>query len=128
MNKFSRKREAILDAICSSRSHPTAETVYNGLKPTFPDLSLGTVYRNISLFKAQGLVVSVGVVGGHERFDGNVKPHPHFICDRCGQVADIETGFDVSALDKDVESELGCVVTQLNLTFHGLCSGCIEEN
>ncbi len=127
MRKYSRKREAILQAIYQSKSHPTAETVYNELKPVFPDLSLGTVYRNISLFKDSGELVSVGVVNGHERFDGKVTPHPHFICDKCGRVDDIETSFDVSRLDSDVETELGCLVTQHHLVFHGLCADCREE-
>ena len=127
MRKYSRKREAILQAIYSSKSHPAAETVYNELKPMFPDLSLGTVYRNISLFKDLGEVVSVGVVNGHERFDGKLEPHPHFICDGCGRVDDIETSFDVSKMDADVETELNCLVTQHNLVFHGLCAACAEE-
>lgn len=127
MRKYSRKREAILEAIYSSKSHPTAESVYNELKPTFPDLSLGTVYRNISLFKESGEVASLGVVNGHERFDGRTDPHPHFICQKCGRVDDIETRFDVSMLDSKVEGELSCVVTQLELVFRGLCAGCSEE-
>lgn len=86
---FSKKREAIFRSICSTDTHPTAEWVYNQLKPEFPDLSLGTVYRNISMFKERGMVISVGTVNGQERFDGNVKPHPHFICTKCGAVIDV---------------------------------------
>jgi Fur family peroxide stress response transcriptional regulator len=50
---------------------------------------LGTVYRNINLFRHEGLVVSVGVVDGEERFDGIVEPHPHLVCSRCGRVLDL---------------------------------------
>lgn len=64
---YSRKREAILSAICSTDIHPTADWIYQKLKPIYPDLSLGTVYRNIARFKEDGLIISVGVVEGQER-------------------------------------------------------------
>ena len=62
--RFSHKREQIYQAVCSRREHPTAEMVYQQLKPQFPDLSLGTVYRNLAAFKAEGVIDSVGVVNG----------------------------------------------------------------
>lgn len=76
VRKHSRKRDAILACLRSTTCHPTAEWVYQQLKPAIPDLSLGTVYRNLSMFKDEGLVISVGTVGGLERFDGNTSP-PH---------------------------------------------------
>ncbi|MFP3091256.1 transcriptional repressor [Treponema sp. TIM-1] len=87
--KHSKKRDAILEAIRSTTTHPGAQWVYEQLKPVIPDLSLGTVYRNITFFQQEGLVVSLGVVNGEERFDGEVKPHPHLVCRRCGRVADL---------------------------------------
>ncbi|MDR1933010.1 MAG: transcriptional repressor, partial [Spirochaetales bacterium] len=84
--KHSKKRDAILEVIMASRSHPGAQWIYNQLKPRIPGLSLGTVYRNISLFMSEGSVVSVGVVNGEERFDGRTEPHPHLVCVRCGKV------------------------------------------
>ena len=62
--RYSKKREAILYAIRSTHVHPTAEWVYQTLKPTHPDLSLGTVYRNLTFFREQGMIRSVGVIGG----------------------------------------------------------------
>ena len=84
--RYSRKREAILNAIQSTDCHPSAEWVYQTLKPTHPDLSLGTVYRNLVLFQQQGLIQSIGVVKGQERFDGCIAPHSHLICTCCGAV------------------------------------------
>ena len=86
IRKRSRKRDAILACVRATTCHPSAEWVYQRLKPTIPDLSLGTVYRNLSMFKDEGLVISVGTVGGLERFDGNTKPHTHFVCTRCSAV------------------------------------------
>ena len=87
--KRSKKRDAILACIRSTRRHPSAEWIYDRLKPEIPDLSRGTVYRNLRLFLEEGVVASVGVVGGLERFDGDVSPHAHFICQCCGEVIDL---------------------------------------
>ena len=67
IRKRSKKRDAILACICGTDCHPSAEWVYTQLKPQIPDLSLGTVYRNISMFREEGTIVSVGVVNGLER-------------------------------------------------------------
>ena len=91
---FSRKRQAILEALRSTKIHPTAEWVHQTLKNDYPDLSLGTVYRNLAQFKEEGIILSMGVINGQERFDANVSPHSHFICNCCGAVIDIEETFD----------------------------------
>ena len=80
--KKSKKRQAILESLRSVTDHPTAEMIYNRLKPEYPDLSLGTVYRNLAMFKREGLITSAGVVDGLERCDFNVTPHAHFVCER----------------------------------------------
>ena len=80
IQRFSKKRQAIYDCLRSTTSHPTADWIYHQLHPDFPDLSLGTVYRNLSQLKNAGLIQSVGVVAGQERFDANISPHTHLIC------------------------------------------------
>ena len=87
--RYSQKRADILAAIQGTDCHPSAEWVYQQLKPSHPGLSLGTVYRNLIFFRQQGLIQSVGVVGGQERFDGTLTPHSHFVCDCCGSVLDL---------------------------------------
>lgn len=72
--RYSKKREAILAAIQGTSCHPSAEWVYQQLRPLHPDLSLGTVYRNLTFFRERGLVQSVGVVQGQERFDAITTP------------------------------------------------------
>ena len=83
MQKKSRKRDAILACVCSTDTHPTAEWVYTQLKPDIPDLSLGTVYRNLAMFRREGIIGSAGVVNGLERYDRNPLPHAHFVCTQC---------------------------------------------
>ena len=122
--RYSRKREAILEAIQNTQVHPTADWIYQKLKTTHPDLSLGTVYRNLSFFREQGLIKSVGVVDGQERFDGHTEPHSHFICAQCGAVIDLRTMSLNRELDAVVEQEYGFSISGHELTFHGVCSVC----
>jgi len=89
-HKHSKKRDAILECVRSTDSHPSAEWVYAQLKPQIPDLSLGTVYRNLSMFKEEGLISTMGVIDGNERFERNTEPHTHFICNHCSAVIDVE--------------------------------------
>ena len=125
-SKHFRKRDAILTYLRQSEAHPSAETVYAGLKETIPDLSLGTVYRNIALFKQQGLIRSLGSVNGVERFDGKVEPHVHFICTTCGCVRDLHEMQVPQDLSKTASILAGARVQQCQLTFTGECGRCAE--
>ncbi len=110
--KFSRKREAILTCLHGTTCHPTAEWVYQQLKPQFPDLSLGTVYRNLAAFKAEGVIDSVGVVNGLERYDGNTIPHARVY----GNGTTVKNNPDISEEDKKY------IFDQLMANFNGECS------
>lgn len=123
---YSRKREAILEAICSTDIHPTADWIYQTLKPKFPDLSLGTVYRNITQFKESGQIVSVGVVGGQERLDGNVRPHVHFICSSCGCVQDVDIPPPRLSSEQALCERYGLQVDYEELVLHGKCANCLK--
>lgn len=122
--KYSRQREAIYRAICSTTEHPSAEWVYARLKPELPNLSLGTVYRNIALFREEGSIISVAVVNGQERYDGATHPHTHFICDGCGSVTDVNCQADIEAIVRDAEEQYGFEVIGHKLELHGYCPEC----
>jgi Fur family peroxide stress response transcriptional regulator len=124
--RYSKKREAILEAISSTNTHPSAEWVYNKLKPEFPDLSLGTVYRNIAQFKSEGKIISVGVVGGQERYDANVQPHLHFVCGNCSAVIDMDVNYCSGDLAARVEKKYGFKVSSYETIVYGNCDMCIR--
>ena len=126
--KHFRKRDAILTCLQETKVHPSADWVYQQLKPQIPDLSLGTVYRNLSLFKEQGLVQSLGTVKGVERFDGDTHSHVHFICTDCGAVQDIEGMPQLPSLRASAENDLGSQIQGCQITFTGRCRECIEMN
>ena len=125
--RYSKKRAAILSAIRGTDCHPSAEWVYQTLKPNHPDLSLGTVYRNLVFFQERGDIRSVGVVRGQERFDGITSPHNHFICSHCGAVVDLSQIELADRIDRDVSEQYGLMVDRHELTFHGLCPTCIHN-
>ena len=107
VRKHSRKRDAILSCVRGTTCHPTAEWVYTQLKPEIPDLSLGTVYRNLAMFKQDGEIVSVGTVAGLERFDGNTAPHA--LPEEFVRSAEQATGGEIAAYQ---------------LSYYGICSNC----
>ena len=125
-SKHFRKRDAILAYLRQTDEHPSAEAVYAGLKTVMPDVSLGTVYRNLALFKEQGLIQSLGSVRGVERFDGNIEPHVHFICNNCGKVTDLHQMQVPGELTETAAKLAGARVTQCQLTFRGQCGACGE--
>ena len=124
IKKHSKKREAILETICSTTTHPTAEWVYMRVKQKYPDISLGTVYRNISSFVDEGTIMQVTTVNGQSRYDGNVKPHNHFVCESCGSVIDIMTDFDTGSFDDEVRQIYDFDVSGHQLIFYGKCKKC----
>ena len=125
--RYSKKREAILAAIQGTSCHPSAEWIYQQLKPSHPDLSLGTVYRNLIFFQERGDIRSVGVIQGQERFDAVVTPHSHFVCEYCGAVIDLPHLTLDSEMDHAVSQQYGLMVYRHELTLHGLCPDCIKQ-
>ena len=122
-----KKRTAILSFLRETKDHPSAEMVFNHLKQEIPDLSLGTVYRNLSMFKTQGEIISLGTVNGVERFDGNIEPHVHFICMECGSVLDLPEVEAPAQLAQAVECGTGGKVNMYHLSFAGTCKNCIKK-
>lgn len=122
--RFSKKREAIYSCLCSTDSHPTADWIYHQLLPSYPDLSLATVYRNLAQMKESGLIQSLGVVCGQERFDAIVQPHTHFICTRCNAILDLCEVSPAPELVAQAEAASGCKITGTSLRFTGLCPRC----
>ena len=122
--RYSKKRTAVYEVLSSTKSHPTAEWIYEQVKKEYPDISLGTVYRNLAMFKAEGKVITVGVVDGQERFDADTAPHSHFVCKQCSSVLDIEDR-DMIPIPKAAE-DCGRVES-CEIIYRGICRNCTEK-
>ena len=88
--KYSRQRECIREFLAGRHDHPTAETVYTSVKKEYPNISLGTVYRNLSLLTEVGEIQKISTGMGPDRFDWNTTPHYHVLCKKCGSVMDLK--------------------------------------
>ncbi|GEM_PF-48882 len=126
LTKRSRQREAILSELCGRTDHPTAEELYLSLKEEMPNLSLGTVYRNLSLLSEEGTIRKLSC-GGADHFDGNTAQHYHFLCNRCGRLYDLPMPV-FEELDREAQKYLPCLVDYHRLTFYGICQSCMEKH
>ena len=125
--KHFRKRDAILTCLRGTDVHPSADWVHAQLKSQIPDLSLGTVYRNLAYFKDRGDIISLGTVNGVERFDGNTAPHVHFICTGCSAVLDLPGIAVPQELAQAAAMEAGGKIQSCQLSFTGLCAECHQN-
>ncbi|MCI5667419.1 MAG: transcriptional repressor [Oscillospiraceae bacterium] len=123
---FSRQREIIYDQVMNYPTHPTVEEVYNALKPDNPNLSLGTVYRNLNQLSEAGMLMKIPIADGSDRFDGRTDCHYHMICDKCGRVFDIELDC-LDEIPQTVMRENGHRITRVTLNLKGVCAGCLSE-
>lgn len=121
--KFSRQREAIKDYLFHTKEHPTADTIYINIREQYPNISLGTVYRNLSFLLDQGEIVKIDCGDGCDHFDGNTLPHNHFICRKCHKLTDIYIDtFDKinSLVNYDFDGDIDGNITY----FYGVCGEC----
>ena len=125
--KHFRKRDAILNCLRQTTVHPSAEWLFDALKSEHSDISLATVYRNLSLFMQQGTIASLGTVAGVERFDGNTEPHVHFICTQCASILDLSDMEVPEALNNAASKSAGGKVAGCQLTFTGICGHCLKK-
>ena len=124
MERYSKKRQAILDCLRNTTSHPTDEWIYAQLKPEYPDLSLATVYRNLNQLKENGIIHSLGTVNGKERFDATVKEHTHAVCTKCGKTVDIFDAKLPKEISEQAEKSTGFHFEHYEIRLTGMCDEC----
>lgn len=123
--RYSHQRERIYEYLTRSCEHPSAEMVYNDLRPEIPGLSLGTVYRNLKLLEELGKVRRVAAYQGTERYDAITEDHIHFLCCRCGRLRDVACT-SPDSIRRAITLEDGCRMTKLDLTITGICPDCAD--
>lgn len=118
------KRDAMLDLLRSTDCHPSADWVFQQLRPIYPDLSLGTVYRNLNQLCEHGLIKRVGTVKGQERYDADLHPHAHFVCTCCGSVIDLPLSPPAQGYVEDCSKQFGFEAESYEVRVRGLCQAC----
>ena len=124
--RYSKQRELIYQCLMGTDEHPTAEMVYQWLKPGNPSLSLGTVYRNLNLLAEEGVITRMPFP--IERYDAVTRPHPHFRCRKCGAVYDLGGVSYDAELDEKAGTLSGHQVDHHDLIFTGTCTHCIARH
>lgn len=127
--KYSRQREAIKEFLISRKDHPTADIVYMNVRKEFPNISLGTVYRNLSLLVEIGEAIKVPCSDGSEHFDGCTSQHYHFQCNKCGSVLDLnlKNADAIHNLNKIANDDFDGVIEGNRIFFYGLCPECSKN-
>ena len=123
MARKSKQKEAILRVLKGTTSHPSADWVYEQVRREIPNISLGTVYRNLKLLKQEGEILELDLASTLSRFDGNSQDHYHFRCEKCGRVFDVDELVD-KEIDDRVAQKTGFKVSHHRLEFRGLCKDC----
>ena len=126
MIKYSRQREAILNAMSDRTDHPTADIIYEEIRQEYPNVSKGTVYRNLALLADLGMIQKISTEDGPDRFDPIVKPHSHFTCRKCGNFMDID--YDIQKeLTSQVSTSFTGRIEKCIVNFSGLCPNCMAK-
>ena len=120
---FSRQREIIYEQVRNFPVRPTAEEVYRALKNDNPNLSLGTVYRNLNQLSEAGMLLKIPIADGSDRFDGRTDRHYHMICEKCGRGFDVELDC-LDAIPQTGLQATGHHITRVTLNLKGVCAEC----
>ena len=125
--KNSRQRNAILECVMRHHDHPTADIIYQELRESFPNISLGTVYRNLSLLTSLGKIMKITCENHADRFDGQTKPHAHFECKSCGCLQDIPFKPSIHP-QEEIGTGFDGIISDYTITFRGYCAKCAKNS
>lgn len=124
--RMTRQKKLILEILRATTTHPTADWVYEQARKKIPDISLGTIYRNLGNLKVAGKIMELNYGSTFSRYDGNPSNHYHFVCRSCGKVFDVDLVV-LTDLENAVSRQMGMQVTGHRLEFYGVCCECREQ-
>lgn len=116
--RYSYQREVIYNNVMSRKDHPTAEQIYEEVKMEIPNISLGTVYRNLNFLADEGKILKVDLE--KSIFDSTLEGHNHMLCEKCGKVVDVDVDFGTA----NFFDKLGNTITKADMRFTGICAQC----
>ena len=123
--KYSRQRECIKSFLLSRYDHPTADTIYINVKKEFPNISLGTVYRNLSLLTELGEIIKI-TTDGADRFDAHLEPHSHFICRKCRNLLDIHMENE-DFINTEAQKNFPGQIEGHTVQYYVICGDCLRK-
>ncbi len=124
--RMTKQRQTILNVLRSTTSHPTADWIYEEVRKTIPNISLGTVYRNLGILTTMGEILELNFGSTYSRYDGNPNNHYHFCCSQCGNVYDLTLPL-LQSIDTEVMEKSGHIVKNHRMEFYGICENCKDK-
>ncbi len=121
-----KQREAVLNFLKNTRAHPTADQIYEEIRKEIPNISKGTVYRNLQVLRENGDISELNLHGALSRYEEKQDKHYHFRCDQCGRVFDLEEPVNLE-IDDRVAKRTGFKVLSHQTEFRGLCKDCQQN-
>jgi Fur family peroxide stress response transcriptional regulator len=122
--KITPQRLAVYKYLVSTTEHPSVEMIYNALKEDYPNMSLATVYKNVAVLKAAGLVRELSVGEDYLRYDADVSEHIHLVCTKCHCVSDYYGKVLSGSESEKIEAKTGFEVVSSDLSLFGICKNC----
>ena len=116
----SHQRDEILAYLRSERAHRSASEVYDAVRKKIPNISLGTVYRNLGQLVEMGEIITVETEDKFVYYDGYIKPHTHFVCRGCSMIFD----FEYPVTNPEPITSQGFVIERERTVYYGLCHKC----
>lgn len=124
--RHSNQRDFILKELCNRHDHPTANDIYKSVRQVLPNISLGTVYRNLNQLADNGIIMRIPQPDSSNRFDGNISMHYHICCKKCGSVQDIDSEI-LNEFSAMIMENYGFEVDCSDIIINGICSSCRNE-
>ena len=116
-----KQRQIILETIRAIDSHPTADELFQAIRPKMPTISLATVYRNLNFLAEAGEIRKLSMPGMSDRFDWKLDPHDHLVCETCGRLFDFTLPVDLKDM---IGAASGMQVKRYTLVARGVCPAC----
>jgi len=124
--RSTRQRSIIIEVLKGSTIHPSADWIYDKVRKRCPNVSLGTIYRNLNLLKEKGLIKELKFGKNTARYDANSKPHHHIFCLECGKLEDVQCKVHPN-LTKSIEKTNGYKILNQQMEFNGICPDCLKS-
>ena len=117
------QRTLVLETVENIKGHATAEEIYRLVCEKYPDISKGTVYRNLQRLCDTGRIRKVEVPSGADRYDRVLKEHYHVKCEKCGRIFDVDMDY-MPALEDEIKDKQGFAIYGHSIMFRGICPDC----
>lgn len=126
--RFSHQRETIFNVLCEDHTHPTVDIIYQNVQKVIPNISLGTVYRNLNAMADEGRILRLDVGDGVVHFDANIEPHLHMMCMQCHSIVDLDVEYKhVIPYIEEISKLTTHKLDKAHILFTGICDECSKN-